>query len=71
MVAKVKITVAKRTSNADLIAAYGNKVLPQCDVLKDGQEFISEEFKVPPGFCPWAWVDIQRDVVVLLSLIHI
>jgi len=65
VVAKIKITVAKRTSNGDLIAKYGNNVLPQCDALKDGQEFISEGFKVPLGFCPWAWADIQRDVAVL------
>ena len=65
MIAKVKITVAKRLSNPDLIAKYGNKVLPQCDAMKDGQEFVSEGFKVPPGFCPWAWADIQRDVAVL------
>ena len=62
---KVKITVAKRMSNEDLIEKYGNKVAPLCDVMKDGQEFTSEDFAMPEGFCSWAWADIQRDVTVL------
>ena len=62
---KVRITVAKRLSNPDLLARYGKKLPPQCQATNDGQVFVSEGFKMPEGFCPWAWADIQRDVAVL------
>jgi uncharacterized repeat protein (TIGR04076 family) len=35
--------------------------------MPEGKEFISKDFAMPPGFCAWAWSDIQRDVVVLAS----
>lgn len=63
--AKVKITVAKRMSNEDLIAEYGKGVASLCEAVKEREEFISEDFAMPEGFCPWAWADIQRDVAVL------
>jgi len=61
----VKITVEKRLSNESLIEKYGVGVEPLCDAVKDGQEFIAEDLKMPEGFCHWAWADIQRDVVTL------
>lgn len=65
--AKVKITVAKRISNQDLIAEYGKGMEPLCEAVKEGEEFISEDFAMPAGFCPWAWADIQRDVAILAT----
>jgi len=65
--AKVKITVAKRMSNQDLVAEYGEGVEPLCEVVEDGQEYTSEDSGMPAGFCPWAWADIQRDVAILAT----
>ena len=67
---KTKITVVKRLSSKDL---YGNNppakikeemVTPQCPALKEGQEFIFER-DCPPGFCSWAFADIQRDIMAI------
>ena len=48
--AKVKITVAKRMSNQDLVDEYGEGVEPLCEAVEDGQEYISEDFAMPTGF---------------------
>jgi len=66
--AKVKITVIKKIANQDI---FGNDppvdftFSPECDRLEVGQEFISDEGSCPPGFCPWAFADIQRDIIHL------
>lgn len=68
--AKTKITVVKRVSLKDL---YGDNppaniveemVTPQCPSLKEGQEFLFEH-ECPPGFCSWAFADIQRDIMLV------
>ncbi len=67
--AKVKITVVKKVNNKDM---FGDNppaeftIEPECDQLKVGQEFISDEGSYPPGFCAWAFADIQRDIIHLL-----
>ena len=65
MANRLKITVVKRLSNQDLIDEYGVDVKSQCEVVKDGQEFMVEGLNMPEGFCAWAWADIQRDVAHL------
>ena len=66
--AKVKITVVKKVHNKEL---FGDNppveftAVPECNVLEEGQEFISDEGKFPPGFCAWAFADIQRDIIHL------
>jgi uncharacterized repeat protein (TIGR04076 family) len=37
---------------------------PQCPAFKDGQEFIYDK-TCPPGFCGWAFADIQRDLIAV------
>jgi len=67
--AKVKITVVKKVNNKDMFGdnpPLGFTAVPECDRLEVGQEFISEECSCPPGFCYWAFADIQRDIVHLL-----
>ena len=67
--AKVKITVVKKLHNKDIFGdnpPLGFTAVPECDKLEVGQEFISEEGGCPPGFCAWAFADIQRDIVHLL-----
>ena len=59
---KVKITVLKRLSKKEL---YNKSVQElaggedQCEVLKEGQEFIvGDDGLMPKGFCGSAWADI-------------
>ncbi len=67
--AKVKITVVKKVNSGELFgenppAAFD--VAPECDQLEAGQEFISGKGECPLGFCPWAFADIQRDIIHIL-----
>lgn len=65
---KVKITVVKKIDNREIFGdepPLGFTLAPQCDALEVGQEFISD-MGCPPGFCGWAYADIQRDIVHLL-----
>ena len=67
-VANVKITVVKKVHNKDMFGdnpPVGFTLPPECDQVKLGQEFISEEGKCPPGLCSWAFADIQRDITHL------
>jgi len=67
-VAKVKITVVKKVNNKDLFGdnpPVGFTAAPECDRLEEGQVFISDEGSCPPGFCNWAFADIQRDIIHL------
>ena len=66
--ADVKITVVKKVHNRDMFGdspPVGFTAVPECDKVEMGQEFISEEGKCPPGFCSWAFADIQRDIAHL------
>ncbi|NPV09821.1 MAG: TIGR04076 family protein [Anaerolineae bacterium] len=63
---RVKITVLKKLFHEDLIKEYtdtGN--WGPCSHFSEGQEFaVSEDrpWDMPPGFCGWAWADIQKAV---------
>ena len=63
----VKITVLKRTLNQDAIDACAESETPwcACELLKDGQEFVTDDLLMPEGFCSWAWADIHQHVLVL------
>lgn len=67
--AKVKISVIKKISFTDLYGEnppveINKKIMtPECDRFETGQEFIVENIDCPPGFCNWAFADIQRDLV--------
>ncbi len=66
--AKVKITVVKKLNNKDLFGDNPPLVFTgaaECDRLKVGQEFISDEGMFPEGMCSWAFADIQRDITHL------
>ena len=68
--ANVKITVIRMMGIEDV---YGDKlpkvsesfISPCTSGFKEGDEFISEEGKIPEGFCCWAFADIQRDITHL------
>jgi len=70
--AKAKITVVKKINNKDLYgenppAPFDEKrIAPECDRFELGQEFVVDNPNCPPGFCHWAFADIQRDLVHIL-----
>lgn len=70
---KGKITVLKRMANHDLAEVYrkdeyNQKYLLPCDAFEDHQEFTLENMTtIPNGFCTWAWVDIHREIVRVLT----
>lgn len=69
---KCKIKVLKKIYNQDLVDKYYfQKDYPDCDVFKEGQEFIYEEDEItrkPKNFCGWAWDDIQKVIYDVLII---
>lgn len=63
--ADCRITVLKRTLNADLAAEYIQSTVGPCESFVEGQEFLSSALGKPDGFCAWAWDDIYKTVVAL------
>lgn len=51
---KVKITVMRIASYADLMSEYENPIQHACD-MKIGRIFIVEDCKQPEGMCDSAW----------------
>lgn len=51
---KIKITVMKKISHADLIEKYENPLENPCD-MEVGQIFISDGWEKPEGLCQSAW----------------
>lgn len=61
-----RITVLKRTLNAELAAEYVEMAVQPCEAFREGQEFVvSPELGKPDNFCTWAWDDIYKTVVTL------
>ena len=65
-----KITVVKRYLNKELIGAFieeSHRDIDRCDMFEDGQEFVlSDPWRMPEGFCPWAWADIRKDIMFVV-----
>ena len=65
---RCKITVLKRMLNPELAQEYRQDEVQLCEFFEEGQEFIIDGWSGPPdGFCDWAWYDIQRIFVALMS----
>ena len=61
---KVRITVLRRTLQADLVAEYGVAGLGKCPMLREGQVFYADYAK-PEGMCDEAWKAIYQYVFAL------
>jgi uncharacterized repeat protein (TIGR04076 family) len=65
---KVKITVLKRfhpsevfeTSPVTIETPFG-----ECELFKEGQEFIVENMSMPKDFCNRAWISIYSNIRLL------
>ena len=80
--AKIKITVVKKLNVKDIHGdnppanINEDMLTPECHRFKVGQEFVLDTTKdasdpqswqnCPPGFCSWAFADIQRDISHIL-----
>lgn len=69
---KVKITVLKKMFLEDLVAEYLSQEMKEagfgpCSAVQVGQEFILSEPNMPQGFCSWAWADLHRDVIAMMT----
>lgn len=68
---RVKITVLKRVDpsvifNGDVPNRPGtDEKYTVCTWCEEGQEWISENGRMPEGFCNWAWRDIYKDLSIL------
>ena len=61
---KCKITVLKKTFDAELAKEYGAPNLGACPMLREGQVFYADYAK-PEGFCDEAWKAIYHYVFAL------
>ena len=61
---KVKITVLRKTFNADLAGEFGVEGLTSCPMLREGDVFFADYAK-PNGFCDEAWKAIYQYVFAL------
>ena len=69
---KVKITVLQTSVNRELVDKFVDpgraRTLAPCDVLKEGQEFVTDVYGgMPEGFCAWAWVDLYKVLVGFMA----
>lgn len=68
---KCKITVIQRAVNKDLIDAYmsdGMKSYNRCGKFREGDEFLVHSgFNMPENFCDWAWADLRKDILSVIS----
>ncbi len=65
--AKIRVTVVKRTFNQELADEYCGPGASICDSFSDGQEYVIDGLSQPAGFCAWAWNDIHKAVLALNS----
>ncbi len=63
--ADVRITVLRRALHADVVSPYAESAVQPCERFREGQVFISREVGMPEGFCPWAWADVHKYVLVV------
>ena len=62
----VKITVMRIVTHDDLIKEYENPIEHACD-MRIGQTFISENARMPEGFCESAWGSMESFVKELAT----
>lgn len=64
-ISNVRITVLESSFRKDLLDKYASNPWKPCQKFQDGQEFLTDGIFMPPGFCSWAWADIEKYVQVL------
>ena len=65
---RVKITVLKRFHPSEVFATSPVTIetpFGECELFKEGQEFIVENMSMPEGFCNTAWISIYSNIRML------
>lgn len=62
---RVRITVLKKHFHKEFVQKYAcnPESWTECRHFEEGQEFLTSReapWKMPEGFCGWAWADIQK-----------
>lgn len=64
----VKITVLRKQMYADFAQTFLTDGVQECDFFEEGDSFLyTGGAEMPPGLCPWAWIDIYHSVSALAS----
>ncbi len=61
---KVRITVMRKASYADLMEKYENPIANACD-MREGDVFIANGWQKPQGLCQSAWDSMSPFVMAL------
>jgi len=61
---RVRITAVRKVCYTDLMEKYENPIEHACDI-SEGSVFISEDAKMPEGFCESAWGNLFPFVMTL------
>ena len=61
---KCRITVMRIARHTDLMLQYENPIEHACD-MREGQVFIANGWRKPPGFCQSAWDTLSPFVLAL------
>lgn len=61
---KVRITVMRKASYADLVEKYENPIANACD-MREGDVFIANGWQKPQGLCQSAWDSMSPFVMAL------
>ena len=73
MLKKARITVLQCMANEALAEEYRKPEINArypvpCTVFKEGDEFLLTGWDTPPeGFCAWAWADIHKEIMLVMS----
>lgn len=66
-----RITVLKRTHNGEALAGLldpGYAEMGACDHFQEGRQFIADmPWSMPEGFCAWAWADIRKEIMAVMT----
>ncbi|MFX0107276.1 MAG: TIGR04076 family protein [Candidatus Hodarchaeota archaeon] len=64
----LKISVVRAFSPEEVfgheLRSKSGEVIERC-YLKEGQSWITDGWKMPEGFCSWAWEDLRKDRYLL------
>ena len=65
---KVKITVLKRFHPSEVFETSPVTIetpFEECELFKEGKEFIVKNMSMPKGFCNTAWISIYSNIRLL------
>ena len=66
---RIKVTVVRTFSPEEVFGQEyrrpDGKIVERCH-LSEGESWDTDGFRIPEGFCRWAWEDLRKDRYMLL-----